>query len=331
MKRTSVYDRVGTPSVSIFGRRMVVGLCILLLTCQISCRETRSEPEPATQSATSAVPLPPDLSGCERIQIRLAPSTVDFVCISPPYRTLLNPEEISYLEAAAPFIVDDPEVIRTFAKDISSSTYERPVRGTSGVQYRILFTCYERSGREISFETIGNIPEVGNIIEADGHEFQNHGIQWRTLVPQIWPFQLRVKCAFNLYDLNAGLRYYLDDKKSYLPAIERYPPAIEWYDAMVHSYQVEGYTVDVARLGKAITCPDASHGRYHYAMNPDCDPNSPPDTVLLFEARPGRNQHGGPELFTFDNHDPKGGCILLNDGTVKFIRTKEELQQLRWK
>jgi hypothetical protein len=28
---------------------------------------------------------------------------------------------------------------------------------------------------------------------------------------------------------------------------------------------------------------------------------------------------------------PKGGCVLLNDGTVKFIRTKEELQQLRWK
>jgi len=54
---------------------------------------------------------------------------------------------------------------------------------------------------------------------------------------------------------------------------------------------------------------------------------------------------GSPELFTFDNHDPKGGCprlrggklvpaeagILLNDGTVKFIRTEEELQQLRWK
>jgi hypothetical protein len=53
--------------------------------------------------------------------------------------------------------------------------------------------------------------------------------------------------------------------------------------------------------------------------------------VLLFETRVGWNQHGGPEVFTFDNHDPKGGCILLNDGTVKFIRTKEELQQLRWK
>jgi hypothetical protein len=68
-----------------------------------------------------------------------------------------------------------------------------------------------------------------------------------------------------------------------------------------------------------------------YAMNPNCKLDSPPDTVVLFEAKPGWNQHGGPELFTFDNHDPKGGCILLNDGTVKFIRTDEELKQLRWK
>ena len=36
-------------------------------------------------------------------------------------------------------------------------------------------------------------------------------------------------------------------------------------------------------------------------------------------------------MFTFDNHDPKGGCVLLNDGKVKFIRTDEELKQLRWK
>jgi hypothetical protein len=36
-------------------------------------------------------------------------------------------------------------------------------------------------------------------------------------------------------------------------------------------------------------------------------------------------------LFTFDNHEPRGGCVLLNDGTVKFVRTKEELAQLRWK
>jgi hypothetical protein len=248
---------------------------------------------------------------------------VDFVCIAPRGRTLLNPEEIRYLEAAAPFIVDSPEVIQTFAKDISSSTYKGPFPGSS-IQYKIIFRCYESNGREIIFTMHSNIPEVGSSIAWNGHEFRNHGIDWPMLAPEIWPSKLRVKCASNIDDLHAGLRYYLDGEKSY-------PPATEWYDATVHSYQVEGYTWNVARLDGAITCPGASHGRYHYAMNPECEPNSPPDTVLLFEARPGRNQHGGPELFTFDNHDPKGGCVLLNDYTVKFIRTKEELQQLRWK
>jgi hypothetical protein len=326
MKKASVYDSVGISSVSRFCKRIVVGLCILLLTCQISCRETPSEQEPATQPAASAEPLLPDLRGCEQIKIWLAPSTIEFLCPAQRLRTLLNPEEIRYLEAAAPFIVDNPEVVQTFAKDISSSTYKGPalVGYSSATRYGILFTCYERSGREISFGTYGNMPEAGNTVFANGHLFKNHGIDWRTLAPQIWPFPLRVKCALNLEKLYAGLRGDLDEKESY-------PLAIEWYDATVHSYQVGGYIGNVARLDKAISCPGASHGRYHYAINPDCDPNSPPDTVLLFEARPGRNQHGGPELFTFDNHDPKGGCVLLNDCTVKFIRTKEELHQLRWK
>jgi hypothetical protein len=78
-------------------------------------------------------------------------------------------------------------------------------------------------------------------------------------------------------------------------------------------------------------CPSAGEGKCNYAMNPNCKPDSPSDMMLLFETKAGWNQHGGPELFTFDNHDPKGGCVLLNDGTVKFIRTPEELRQLRWK
>jgi len=83
-------------------------------------------------------------------------------------------------------------------------------------------------------------------------------------------------------------------------------------------------------------CPSVKEAKKHlancyYAMNPNCKFDSAPDMVLLFETRAGWNQHSGPELFTFDNHNPKGGCVLLNDGAVKFIRTKEELRQLRWK
>ena len=56
--------------------------------------------------------------------------------------------------------------------------------------------------------------------------------------------------------------------------------------------------------------------------------------MSLAAYRPGSHpkisRHGGPESFTFENHDPRGGCVLLNNGTVKFIRTEEELLALRW-
>jgi hypothetical protein len=68
-----------------------------------------------------------------------------------------------------------------------------------------------------------------------------------------------------------------------------------------------------------------------YAMNSNCRDGSPDDMVFLFESKPGWNQHGGPELFAFDNHEPRGGCVLLSDGTVKFIRTEAGLHALRWR
>lgn len=72
-------------------------------------------------------------------------------------------------------------------------------------------------------------------------------------------------------------------------------------------------------------------GACEYAMNPDCGPDSPADTVLLFETHAGWNRHGGPELFTTENYNPPGGLVLFNDGTVKFVRSQEELKQFRWK
>ena len=65
-------------------------------------------------------------------------------------------------------------------------------------------------------------------------------------------------------------------------------------------------------------------------MNPNCQRNSPGDMVLLFETKAGWNRHGGSELFSFGNHDPWDGCVLLNDGTVLFVRTKRQLRRLRW-
>ncbi|HPC96908.1 MAG TPA: hypothetical protein PLU87_18330 [Sedimentisphaerales bacterium] len=133
--------------------------------------------------------------------------------------------------------------------------------------------------------------------------------------------RLRLECARNLRYLYTGLRAFEDD----VP----YPSPSTWCDALVRRYVRRGDT-ETETL-RYFGCPSVPNGSCHYAINQNCKRDSLPETVLLFETKAGWNQHGGPELFTFDNHDPKGGCVLLNDGTVKFIRTEEELHALRWK
>ena len=107
-----------------------------------------------------------------------------------------------------------------------------------------------------------------------------------------------------------------------------YPDPAEWASATERAFHFS--LPDHSNLA-TYRCPSAGEGRCHYAMNPNCKASSPADTVLLFETKAGWNQHGGPELFTFDNHDPRGGCVLLNDGKAMFIRTEEELRALRWR
>jgi hypothetical protein len=104
-----------------------------------------------------------------------------------------------------------------------------------------------------------------------------------------------------------------------------YPKPSKWCDAFVPIWEKNHES-----RWFEFRCPSMPDAKCTYAMNPACEPNSPPDTVLLFETKAGWNLHGGSELFTFENHDPKGGCVLLNGGAVKFIRTEEELKQLRW-
>ncbi|HUT31154.1 MAG TPA: hypothetical protein VMX13_15270 [Sedimentisphaerales bacterium] len=101
----------------------------------------------------------------------------------------------------------------------------------------------------------------------------------------------------------------------------RYPAPDKWCHVLI----ISGY-VNPAGL----RCPTAAKGQYHYAMNPACEPNSPPDTVLLFETSDGWNQYGGPEILTTENHGGKGCNILFNDGTVKFV-PPQELAMLKWK
>ena len=70
--------------------------------------------------------------------------------------------------------------------------------------------------------------------------------------------------------------------------------------------------------------PFERKGKCSYAMNPNCKPNSPIDTVLLFDTFAGWNQHGGKELTTTANHNGDGANVLLNDFHPEFDRFPEE-------
>ncbi len=55
----------------------------------------------------------------------------------------------------------------------------------------------------------------------------------------------------------------------------------------------------------------------------------PADVVVLFEAKEGWNQAGGPELINTELGNKSGCFVYFGDGKVKFVK-KEELNKLRW-
>ena len=264
---------------------------------------------------------PPDLSSCTRIEIRYPRSTLDYFLPSSGIQdTVLSAKEKEYIKSIEFFTVNDPERIKAFSHDVSMGSYGGRMRGKIDAGMPVLVDCYRDDEHIISFTVFGTL-----IITKSGRIFKYpRGLPNLEIIepPEMQPFKMRFRCALNMQSIyTAGPLY----KRK----VSSYPKPAEWCDAVM---QGRKHYLSEERMTGHFKCPTAGEGKCHYAMNPNCEPNSPPDTVLLFETKAGWNQHGGPELFTFDNHDePTGGCVLLNDGTVKFVRTKEELLQLRWK
>ena len=268
-------------------------------------------------------PSPPDLSRCTRVEIQYQPSMLEYFFPYAGQKSLLSPAEKEYLQSLKAVVVKDQKYIKTFAREVSSLSFAGTKRGTVTAPRMAHIACY-RDDKSLTSFTI-YLSEWGSSFmrTEEMHRFWCIGglRSLNILTAQIQPFELRVKCADKLNTLQIQLDFLYRNKKKY--------PASKWCDATVRGLLAHGlreeYILDLFK------CPSVREGKCHYALNSNCTPNSPPDMILLFETKAGWNQHSGPELFTFDNHDPKGGCVLLNDGTVKFIRTKEELQQLRWK
>jgi len=314
-------------SVLVFSAMCFVSLAILLSSHGCSKDISAHDSDPNSALAHEERPVrpvpsetsPPDLSGCTRLEIRYTRSTLAYFIPSTELEQgLLGPDEKERIESIKFFTITDPRGIAAFAHDVSLGTYRGPLAGKGWPMMAepVAVDCYHDQEHIISFTVDCDV-----LITSDRRIFK-----YPTYIPslklieptEMQPFKLRLECALNMTRLHGSA-----------PLSLSYPDPTRWCD-IVLEYRTDTRASEEQMRGW-FKCPSARKGKCHYALNPDCKAKSPRDTVLLFETKAGWNQHGGPELFTFDNHDPKGGCVLLNDGTVKFVRTKEELLQLRWK
>jgi len=285
----------------------------------------------------------PGLYSYEKIEIQYKPSMLEFFFPYKSQQSLLSPDEMLSLQSDKTIVLNNKQDIHTVAHFIPHTRADTTVTVGIPVRYRSHadVVCYSEGKPFLPFSIYND-----DTIVIDGYELLRfEGFpSLKKLTPQIQAIDLRMRCAANLKNQWYRFRYNMrkEMRRNDLSIRDKtlYPTPSEWCDDIVRSY----YGSVFIRVGRTNPkpqlnpkayerhiCPSAGEGKCHYAMNPNCQPNSPGDMVLLFETKAGWNQHGGPELFTFDNHDPKGGCVLLNDGTVKFIRTKDELHALRWK
>lgn len=130
----------------------------------------------------------------------------------------------------------------------------------------------------------------------------------------------RLVCGTNLRGLGVAMHIYSQEYKD-----KKYPTPDNWCDLLVKYADVDE-KMFICKMAKK----SGNAKRSHYAINPNCEPDSPLDIILLFETKGGWNQFGGAELLTTENHEGKGCNILFNDKRVRFVR-KEKLSELKWK
>jgi len=309
-------------------------------------------------------PTLPDLSTCTRIDVRYAGGALNYFFPSTSIQKgVFSEEERDYIQSYDRWTVTDQEQIRVFAQQVSQGTYTY-----LGWRWSLLMIAmdpptkivgYRPRGGRVPLSVYGRseIRVRWRLFSCDAE----HGLSLACLDPPgLKPLRARWDCARHIcYLIYQGLwesgqtgRPHLDPNHWCDTIVERYRnqryvnPEIA-SEKIVRRYP-DSYVAGVFTCPSIHACPDAYEYRSRtggtsassqsvdtwtsdYAMNPNCREDSPEDMVFLFESRPGWNQHGGPELFAFDNHDPRGGLVMLNDGTVKFIRTEDELKQLRWK
>ena len=124
----------------------------------------------------------------------------------------------------------------------------------------------------------------------------------------------------------------------YAAAYDQFPEPNQWCDSLLRHGKVGvehfGWPSLVVRWpfakAKMFVWPVPKRGVCHFGMNPNCKPDSPPDTVLLFETKVGWNQFGGPEILTTERHNGDLCIILYADCGVR-VESVEGVAKLKWK
>ncbi|MBN2021009.1 MAG: APC family permease [Sedimentisphaerales bacterium] len=124
----------------------------------------------------------------------------------------------------------------------------------------------------------------------------------------------QMRCGSHLCALGIAMRSYSEQFDG------TYPPADKWCDMLVEY---------CAASSEQFKCPQDRKNSCSFTFNPFCEPNSPPDMVLLFESAGGWNSSGGQELIQQRHQSRKGCNILFNDGHCAFIKT-EDIPNLNW-
>ncbi len=131
------------------------------------------------------------------------------------------------------------------------------------------------------------------------------------------PSPYRVYCSAKLRGLSKAMQIYANDFDGNLPPVEK------WCDSLVKH-------VEMIPWDFVCKAADANEGQSCYAMNKNVAGKKlsdlAPDVVLLFEAKPGWNQIGGPEMLVPDIHEDRkvrGSNILFADGSIEFVKAQD--------
>jgi hypothetical protein len=131
-------------------------------------------------------------------------------------------------------------------------------------------------------------------------------------------------CSSNLGGISRAIYMYQKENGG------KYPQPDKWCDLLA-KYDDPNYSFFICHEAQK----RGDKGPCHFAINPNCGPNSPPDTILIFESKGGWNQYGGMEKMCFKHHRISCANYLLNEGpfdlgcTTGFVRPKNT-QNLNW-